>query len=283
MLSFRTTLKILVTLGILCIGFWIVWSYFAPPPQTPEPLPPLKEKQQIPSEKTPPPEEAVKPKEDLPRVAVVFDDIGWDREMIRSLLSLGIPVTLAILPNTPYQKEAANMAYQKHLDILLHLPMEPRGYPGQNPGPGALLTAMDRRLLMDTLRKDLDQVPHVMGVNNHMGSRFTEDREHMEWLLSELKARRLAFLDSRTTPRTLGYPLAKSMGLSSWQRDIFLDHEQGKEAVSHQLDQLSQIAQERRSAIAIAHPHPQTYLALKEAIPALKKKVRFVKLSDLSS
>jgi polysaccharide deacetylase 2 family uncharacterized protein YibQ len=136
---------------------------------------------------------------------------------------------------------------------------------------------------LGVLRQDLDRINPLLGVNNHMGSRLTEDSQRMGWLVEELAARGLGFLDSRTTPHSVGFELARARGLRAWKRDLFLDHVPRKEAIERELQALPQKAKKKRTLIAIGHPHPQTIEALAGRLPELRLKVRFVKLSDLSS
>ena len=106
------------------------------------------------------------------RVAIVIDDLGGDNDLFQNLLDLNVPVTFSILPFTPFARSTAQKAFQKGREIILHLPMEPRGYPQVNPGKGALLHSMNKEELLRQLARDIAAVPHARGVSNHMGSRL---------------------------------------------------------------------------------------------------------------
>ena len=164
---------------------------------------------------------------------------------------------------------------------MLHLPMEPVEYPDVNPGPGTLLTSMTPDELTHQLEKDLDAVPFITGVNNHMGSKMTAESSQMYQIFSILKKRGLYFVDSRTTAETLCKPSARLFQLPFAQRDVFLDHLVEGEFIRKQLKKLVRIAQRNGYAVGIGHPHSLTYQVLHEMLPDLQKKIRLVPVSEI--
>ncbi len=137
----------------------------------------------------------------LPKFALVIDDLGYAApELVTRLCAQDIAFSVAVLPFQEFTKESAEIAQGRRKEVMLHLPMEPIGYPGpsKNPGPGAIMFDMGEADVRQAVRKALDSVPHVKGVNNHMGSRITPDLKRMTWILEEVKARRCFFVDSRT-------------------------------------------------------------------------------------
>jgi uncharacterized protein len=217
----------------------------------------------------------------LPIVVIVIDDLGYQRQLALDFIELDAPLTFSFLPQAPFAEELVLLAHQKGKVTLLHLPMEPKEYPQVNPGPKALLTGMSNEEIRNILETDLDAFPQVAGVNNHMGSRFTEDRDKMTLVLTLIKKRNLFFLDSRTTPYSAILPLASQMGVKAVQRDIFLDNIVEADAIRGQLELLIRLAQERGFAVACGHPYPQTLQAIKEKMPELQEKVHLVPLSKL--
>jgi hypothetical protein len=212
----------------------------------------------------------------------VIDDLGGENKMSQELLRWDFPVTFSILPFTPYSKTLAGEAHRKGKEVILHLPMEPRGYPQIWPGEGVLLEEMDEARLLRQLSKDIEAVPHIKGVNNHMGSRLMEDPEKMEIIFSELKRRGLFFLDSRTTPQTIGLQVAQSVGLKAMERSIFIDNSSTEEVIKQQLEQLIQLSLSKGKAIGIGHPHPSTLKAIKKMVPEMKEKgIDIVPLSEV--
>jgi uncharacterized protein len=200
----------------------------------------------------------------LPKVAIIIDDMGADRAALADLLSLKYPVTIAVMPFLEYSTETAETAHKKGREVILHLPMEPIDYPQYNPGAGALYTFMTAEEFRAALAKDLGAVPHISGVNNHMGSLLTQDREKMEIVLSAIRERGLFFVDSRTTPKTVGYDVAIKLGVSALERNVFLDNEANVESVKKQIDELIKKAKADGKALGIGHPRPGTIKALKE-------------------
>ena len=203
-------------------------------------------------------------------MAIVVDDLGSNKRVAEEFLRLETPLTFAIFPFQPSSRRIAHKAHAEGREIILHLPMEPQGYPRKDPGKGALFVSMDERALLCQLRKDLNAVPFIAGVNNHMGSRFMEDGEKVRLVLRELKERKLFFLDSRTTSKSQGYHIAQELALRADTRDLFLDNESDVGYTKRQLKQLIRIARNHGTAIGICHPYPSTVTALEEMIPQIQ-------------
>ena len=219
----------------------------------------------------------------LPRIAIVIDDLGGEENSIsRELLTWDIPITFSILPFVPHAKRLASEAHQKGREIILHVPMEPHGYPRTNPGKGVLLHTMSKEGLRRQLLEDIEAVPYIRGVSNHMGSRLMEDPDKLKVILTELKKKDLFFLDSRTTSQSVGFQTARSLGVKSGERSVFLDHAQGEQAVMQSLELLTQTALSSGKAIGIGHPHAATIISLKKMIPRIQEKgIQIVPLSEL--
>jgi polysaccharide deacetylase 2 family uncharacterized protein YibQ len=156
-------------------------------------------------------------------------------------------------------------------ELLMHVPMEAVD-PHQDPGPNGLLTSLDRDEVLRRLRWGLDRAAGYVGINNHMGSKFTSNAESMRPVIEEVKARGLLFLDSRTIATSVGEQMARQMGVPHAARDVFLDYEIGASAIALRLAELEQVAHRRGSAIAIGHPHSVTLATLAAWLPTLAAK-----------
>lgn len=219
----------------------------------------------------------------LPRIVIIVDDLGYDLNTAQRILALDLPLTLSILPYAPETGAVVKEGHKRGSELMLHLPMEPENFPSLNPGPGALLVDMGDEEILHVLASDLEQVPGARGVNNHMGSYFTEKRNKMAVVLGELKRRHLYFIDSRTTTKTVAYTLAKEMGVPTANRNVFLDDILSSRAIGFQMRRLMGIAKASGGAIGICHPHPKTIEMLKAYAPRLKKEFQVVYASDLVS
>lgn len=224
--------------------------------------------------------EIKRPKE-LPMVAIIIDDIGYDRKIADQLLSLDAKITFSVLPYSTFAKQIIDSAHKKGVEIMLHLPMEPVEYPKINPGKGALLNAMSPDQLISMLNDDLNAIPLIRGVNNHMGSRMTTESEKINQIFSILKKRGLFFIDSITTSDTLCRSSARLFKLPFAQRDVFIDHEQDPAFIRKQIKNLIRIAIKKGEAVGIAHPHFETYKVLLEMMPDIKNKVKLVPASAI--
>jgi len=216
-----------------------------------------------------------------PKIVIIIDDLGYDASLANALLELDLALTFSILPFTPNTRLIARKAWNDGRETMLHLPMEPMNYPAINPGDGVLLVSMDREMILDTLSMDLSQIPFVAGVNNHMGSRFTENEEKMMIVLAELKKKGLYYIDSRTSSNTVAFDVAKKMALRTASRDIFLDNHLSENALKIQMERLLSVARHKGSAIGIGHPHKKTYDLLKNFQTMLNNVAEVVPASHL--
>lgn len=222
------------------------------------------------------------PKEATRRVrfALVIDDLGYDAGEIDRLEALGVPLTYAVLPFTPYASAIGRRLAEQGEEVLCHLPMQPDG--GENPGPGALLQSMSPEQLEAATRAALDAVPEAVGANNHMGSELTSDPRAMAAVMTVLKARHLFFLDSRTAPTSVGYQVARRLGVPALVRQVFLDDEADAPAIRRQFQRALAIAREQGYVVAIGHPKSETLKVLRAEIEAASRSgVEFVPVSRL--
>ncbi len=198
-------------------------------------------------------------------VAIVIDDLGQDMKPALDLLALPDRITLGVMPRLPFSKKIAETARRRGREVLVHIPMEAKVRTEKRDSPGMLRSDMTPMEFISAVNEDLDSVPGAAGTNNHEGSALTENREAMTFLMSELKARGLFFLDSRTSPNSAAYTVAREFGLRSARRDVFLDNDGDNPAeIRKQLDELARTAKRNGRAIGIGHPHPATIAELKK-------------------
>ncbi len=200
----------------------------------------------------------------LPKIAIVIDDLGSSKKLAKEIFNIKAPLTLSIIPHTPYAVWIAEEGHRLGHDVIEHIPMEPKN-PRHKLGKGGLYTWMTDEEIAGSLKENLDSIPHIKGASNHMGSSFTEDERAMSIVISGLKDRRLFFLDSLTTPNSTGIKLARAQGVKTLRRDVFLD---GKDTadIETQWKGLVKLAKKRGYAIALAHPRKNTIEFLKKVI-----------------
>lgn len=215
-----------------------------------------------------------------PRIAIVIDDLGGSSEALRRLMNLPGPVSYAFLTVHEAARSQSEKVAAAGYDVLLHLPMEPQG--AADPGPNALLTGNDTEENLRRLRWHLARLPRAIGVNNHMGSRFTADAERMRPVLRAIADAGLFWLDSRTSGNSAGFALARELQMRSARRDVFLDHKAERAAILRQLAEAEDVALRQGHAVAIGHPYPETLAALEAWMPdAQSRGFTMVRLSDL--
>lgn len=214
------------------------------------------------------------------RIALVIDDLGRSLADLEALARLGVPLSYAVLPFETMTAEVTAALAAKQAEILCHLPMAAED--GKDPGAGALLASMDPDELERRTRAALAAVPDAAGANNHMGSALTADEPAMRRILGVLAERGLFFLDSRTSPATVGFETALALDIPAAARDVFLDADPEAAAVAAEFQRLLGIARERGAAIAIGHPHPATLAMLAREVPlAVAAGYEFVPVSYL--
>ena len=220
--------------------------------------------------------------EQIPMIALVIDDLGYNLTRARSLFTLKVPLTVSILPHHKFSRKVAHEAHQKSWEVILHLPMEPHQCEPRYLEKNTLLTQMSKEEILAILDSDLQDIPWAVGVNNHMGSLMLEDERSMYIILEELKNRGLYFLDSRTTQKSVGYTLAQKLGVPSAYRHVFLDNKKDLNYIERQIDRLIEKSLEQGGAIGIGHLHPKTIKAIKRAVTKFEEKgITLVTLSKV--
>ncbi|MFJ4432503.1 divergent polysaccharide deacetylase family protein [Pseudomonas sp. NPDC089395] len=197
-------------------------------------------------------------------MSIIIDDLGQSSERDSRTLALPGPVTMAIMPDTPHASDFARQAHKAGKTVILHMPMDPAT------GPYAWHPGTPLPELANRLQAALAKVPYAAGINNHMGSRMTAQREPMAWLMGELQQRHLFFVDSRTSAATVAAAEAQRTGLAHVSRDVFLDDTRTPEAIAGQLRLGVELARRQGSAVLIGHPYPQTLAILEQELPRLR-------------
>ncbi|MGW8312598.1 MAG: divergent polysaccharide deacetylase family protein [Desulfuromonadales bacterium] len=206
---------------------------------------------------------------DGPLLAIIMDDLGRSTSTARMLASLAQPVTFSILPDEPQAVDVAEIAYAAGREVMLHVPMEPQGYPAVNPGRDALFVNNSAAQIRHNFDLLLARIPHVIGTNNHMGSRFTEDARALAPVMESLHDKGLFFIDSRTTGNSKVSEVAQKFGVPTMSRDVFLDNVAEVDAITREIRKLENKARQHGMAIGICHPYRETLEALKNELPGL--------------
>ena len=196
-----------------------------------------------------------------PRIALIIDDIGYSVPRAQQFLDLGTPITFSILPRLAHSRELSEEIHTQGHEIMLHQPMEPRSS-GIDPGPGALFVDFEADRIQGIMEENLEIVPFVAGVNNHMGSRFMECPAKIGPALSVAEKRGLFFVDSLTSSRSVGYRTARRLHMAAACRNIFLDNIPEEPEILCQLEKLKAYALRHGRAIGIGHPYRQTAQAV---------------------
>ena len=201
---------------------------------------------------------------DQPRLAIIIDDLGYSLQRGVQAVDLPAPVTLSIIPNTPYARRLAEHAQRSGKEIMMHLPMTSMSEPATD--PLVLTASLSDEAFEHLMNEARSSVPGATGLNNHMGSALTQDRPAMARLMRHLYADGLFFIDSRTIAETVAATVAKEMSVPVASRSVFLDNDRDPDMIRAKLDQAIAIAQRTGKALAIGHPYPETLAVLSQAL-----------------
>ncbi len=200
-------------------------------------------------------------------IALVMDDIGYNLNALKRVLALPFPVAISVLPDAPGAAEAATMAYEAGRVVMLHLPMEPTSSKYRaRMSESFLRTDMNESQLRQRFSHALEKVPHVTGVNNHMGSLLTTLEAPMRWVMQVCREHSLFFVDSKTSHTSVAADIASQYGLAWGTRRIFLDHTVDAEDLNMAWEAAIRCAQQQGSCIVIAHPHAETLNFLEQQV-----------------
>jgi polysaccharide deacetylase 2 family uncharacterized protein YibQ len=217
------------------------------------------------------------------RIGIVLDDFGTQKsKRIEAFCRIPQHLTLSVFPNRKRSGEVAETIHRSGHQVMIHLPMEPHHYPKEDPGEDAIYVWQSIEEIRKRTRTAIGTVPHAVGLNNHMGSRATEDEVVMRAVLKEVKRKKLFFVDSYTSSRSVAFELAKAMKVRCARRAVFLDHVDDSQAIRMALAKLANLAAQNGSALGIGHPRLNTLDVLKDALPKLQKQgFQFVWASEL--
>ncbi len=216
-----------------------------------------------------------------PRIALIIDDIGFNLRRAERFLKTDLPITFSVLPRLCWSVESAQALHARGHEIMLHQPMEPFSTE-VDPGPGAIFVDDRPERIHHVVAENIATLPHVIGVNNHMGSKYTQQPQKMGHALDVVRNRGLFFVDSLTTGHSAAYTCARQMGVSTKRRDLFLDNQQDVSSVIQQLKRLRNRAQRHGSAIGIGHPRSTTAEAIMRFTDSPESRdVAFVYISQM--
>lgn len=249
---------------------------------TPTPVP--REPQKLPEAKPPVSRKVLKPAIAKGKIAIIIDDNGYSEKDCDQVEGIPQPFTIAILPAQKFSRYMAYCAHDQNKGIMLHMPMEPHVNNDRYPKNYIIRTDMPDELIRSRLSDSLEDIPYAQGVNNHMGSKATEDRRLMSIVLEEMKAKNLFFIDSLVTTKSMCPEIARAHHVPFDQRNVFLDNVNTRKYIEGQFQELAQKARENGKAIGIGHARPLTWKILKEQLTKLENEgYEILTIKDLLS
>lgn len=215
-----------------------------------------------------------------PRIAIIIDDLGYSQQHDREILSLPFAITCSVIPQSPHGPAMAKAATAAGKEVMLHIPMATVSH--RRLDPGGLHADVTRAELNAVIRDAIHAIPQAVGLNNHMGSLLTSMPRPMHWLMQQLAAKQLFFVDSLTTSHSVAARIAQQEGVPNLSRDVFLDNTPTLAAINRQFNRLLRIARQQGYAIAIGHPYATTANYLRQVLPLLEQAgISLVPVSEL--
>jgi len=216
-----------------------------------------------------------------PKIALIVDDIGYNRSLAWQFVKLNEILTFSILPQVSYSKELAFELNDQGYEVMLHQPMEPYNN-GCDPGPGALFVGDNAQHIEEILQTNIRSIPFAKGVNNHMGSKFTASPNEIGNALKVIRSRGMFFVDSYTSSHSLAHATARRYHMHTAHRNVFLDNVRQESVIMSQLVHLQKHAMLYGRAIGIGHPFPETARAIGRFAKGLKQSnVSLVPVSEI--
>ncbi len=211
-------------------------------------------------------------KKNTPKIAFIIDDVGYNNTDANELKKLNIPITGSIIPSTPYANGEGKKLYAFGLEMMLHIPMQAKDRNLLYPKDEFVILSSSIADIIAIIDNAIKIIPHAKGLNNHMGSLITSNKESISRVLTIAKKRGLFFVDSRTTTTTVASAISRSMGIKTAEKDIFIDHIKTYKHSMEQINKLIRIALYKGKGIAIGHPNPTTFQAIKDSINKIRSK-----------
>lgn len=216
------------------------------------------------------------------QLALIIDDGGYNFDVVREIMALGKPVTFSILPRSPYGRRIAGWIHRQGGEVMLHLPMEPKEGNAAPLEAQTIKVGMSKEQIQKILREAFREVPHVQGMNNHMGSKATEDPAVMGIVMEELKKRGLYFIDSYTSAHSVGEPMARKAGVPFGRNHQFIDQVRTVSGIQESIRLAMARAKREGRAIAIGHPLPITAQTIGKMIAEIEREgLEFVFASEV--
>ncbi len=216
----------------------------------------------------------------LPKVAIVIDDLGHNEQLGLRFVEFPLELTYSFLPYAAFTGKLEELAFDSGKTVFLHLPLEPKSKKW-DPGPGTIYLSDSLEVKEEKLKSSLTEVPHAVGINNHMGSLYTSDIKAMRHLMTLLQGRDLFFIDSFTASNSKGLQAAKESGIMTARRNVFLDNDLDEQKICNQINELVLVAEKQGVAIGIGHPHSETLNALTNCTEMYKDRIDFVSVGEI--
>ena len=212
-----------------------------------------------------------------PVLAIALDDAGENISDLYRAQDIGRPVTLAVLPGLRHSRKTAQETTRTavpRVGAILHLPMEPMDPAAAwMMGPGGVFEEMDDEEVRGVIRANLEELgpDAVQGLNNHMGSKGTRDARLMRLVSEELRGRGMYFVDSVTTPDSVGKQVSLSYGVPSLSRTVFLDNSTDAEDIRAKVREMVKDTRRYGWSLAIGHANrANTAEVLREMVPDIE-------------
>lgn len=278
----RFAFLVILVVSTIFLLFWGIHGSSRPYPLVKKDRHRSKAKASQAKQKVKPSKQPQKPPPNLPKVAIVIDDVGFVQTHLADFQRIKVPITFSVIPHTTHGRANAELFHLQGQEIMVHLPMETKASQTSY-GPGEVSGKMSDEQIVSTLDGDLALVPYIKGLNNHEGTLATTDKRVMTVVVKYAQAHGLFFLDSLTSPHSIVSQVQGELGMPKRVNDVFLDHQDTVEYVKAQMQRLADLAKKKGVAIGIGHiQRNSTAQGILEMIPVLQSQgIEFVFISQI--
>jgi len=222
--------------------------------------------------------------DEVHQMSIVIDDFGNNMEGTEAMFNLAVPITVAVMPFMPSTEKDARTAHEAGHEVIVHMPMEPNKGLSKWLGPGSIKSNLTDQEVREHVEAAIDNVPYAIGMNNHMGSKITADERIMRIVLTVCKERKLFFLDSRTTPKSVIPKIATELGVPYIVNQLFLDDVYTVDHIQKQMNKAVALLEKSPNSVIIGHVGPSgkiTSSVIQKALPLLQQKGEIIPISKM--
>ncbi|WP_051330392.1 divergent polysaccharide deacetylase family protein [Niveispirillum irakense] len=198
-----------------------------------------------------------------PRIALVVTGMGQSVTATQEAIArLPGAVSFVFTPTSADPQPLVDEAREKGHEVLLAVPMQPVGYPANDPGANTLLLSQSDEENVRRLETVMASFTGYVGIapRTDTGSAFLTQRDNLRAVLQQVQRRGLLFLDLWQGQGSRTAEVARELTLPRALGDLQLDRVPSAAGIDAQLAQLEKLAQ--ANGVAVGYVEAQNPVSL---------------------